>query len=550
MDQKPATSALSGAVSFLPPAGTGWRRVVLAAFFVLPLLYAAIGLWMGQNASWDFRNYHLYNAHAFLNDRYGRDLMPSQLQYFFNPLLDVPFYGLSTVLPPKVAYSVLAAVQGLNGILLFMICYVAGRDAAPVKDRTLQAVFLTVMGLGGAMAVSEIGMVYYDNVLSLGVFAAILLALRWQGVMTKPQAFLCGLPLGMVAGLKLPFAIFCVGAGAAFLLATPGDDRTKLRAALMAGLGVVAGLAVTYGFWGWKMWTAYGNPFFPHFNMLFQSPLMPDMTVVVDRRFFPNTIAELLFYPFVFALDPLRTEDQAYTDFRFAIVYALLLAIAAACLWRRYGRQQDFWPSGAGFTTRFLMVFVAGSYLAWLFYFCVYRYLLPVEMLAPLLVAVMLPLLPLTARAQRGVLAGVMVFLLLTTRGTDWGRLKQWSPDVTAVQTMLAADDKGLVLMAGEEAYSHLIPVLPQGLDYIRIESRFYKPDQMKQPFNDMVRSRIDVHKGPVRLLIPAQDYASVSMRGALAYFGLELTGGKCQRVTDPLYKPETYALCDLKRKS
>lgn len=531
-------------VSFLPPQDSGWRSVVFVFFLVLPIFYAVLSIWLGQNASWDLLNYHLYNAHAFLNDRFARDLMPSQLQYFFNPLLDVPFYWLATSLPPHVAYSILAAVQGLNGIPLFMICYAALQSSAP-RSRTLLSLILTVLGLSGAMAMSEIGMVYYDNVLSLAVLLSLVMILRLQEKTTPLALFLCGLPLGLATGLKLPAAIFCVGGCGAFFL-TQQDFKIQFKTAFIFGLGILAGMAVTYGWWGWIMWSRFGNPFFPHFNMLFRSSLMPDMTAVVDLRFFPDTVVELLFYPFIFAFDPLRTEDQVYTDFRMFIFYSLLLLVIGCGLWRHYIKKQAFLPPST-FTVRYLVGFAAVSYVAWLFYFCVYRYLLAVELLLPLLIVLMASVLPLKINMRHIFTTACLVFIALTTRPADWGRLPQWSPQLFASETNLSADETGLILMAGESAYSHLIPTLPEGLNFIRIESRFYKPLEMKQPFNDMVRREIEKNKETVRLLIPAQDYGSKSTREALMFFGFELSNHKCQKITDLVYQPNIYALCDVK---
>src|SRR5437763_8628840 len=51
-------------------------------------------LQLGQDANWDLRNYHFYNAFALFHHRLGVDLAPAMSQSYFNPILDLPFYGL------------------------------------------------------------------------------------------------------------------------------------------------------------------------------------------------------------------------------------------------------------------------------------------------------------------------------------------------------------------------------------------------------------------------------------------------------------------------
>src|SRR2546425_5096832 len=57
-----------------------------------------------QDVNWDLRNYHFYNAWAFVHGRLGWDLAPAQGGTFHNPLPDPPFYliGAAGWAPPPV----------------------------------------------------------------------------------------------------------------------------------------------------------------------------------------------------------------------------------------------------------------------------------------------------------------------------------------------------------------------------------------------------------------------------------------------------------------
>src|SRR6204780_2772309 len=104
----------------LPPKGHRARGLALALMMVAPFAFGALALALGQDANWDLRNYHWYNAYAILNGRYAIDILPSQTPWFYNPALDVPFYLLATHVPAMVTGFVLGCAQGLNFPLLFM----------------------------------------------------------------------------------------------------------------------------------------------------------------------------------------------------------------------------------------------------------------------------------------------------------------------------------------------------------------------------------------------------------------------------------------------
>ena len=73
------------------------KRLLMAG----PLVFGFMAVWLGQDANWDLRNYHWYNAYAFLNGRDGFDLLPSQTPYFYNPLMDVPVFWVNRIFPAR-----------------------------------------------------------------------------------------------------------------------------------------------------------------------------------------------------------------------------------------------------------------------------------------------------------------------------------------------------------------------------------------------------------------------------------------------------------------
>ena len=107
----------------LPPKGDKARPLALLLLVLGPLLCGVAALQLGQDANWDLRNYHWYNAYALLDGRHGYDLLPSQTPFFYNPLLDVPVFLLGRLLSGQQLGFFLGVVQGLNFCLLFMIAH-------------------------------------------------------------------------------------------------------------------------------------------------------------------------------------------------------------------------------------------------------------------------------------------------------------------------------------------------------------------------------------------------------------------------------------------
>ncbi len=259
--------------SLLPPPGTRARALTIAVLMLAPVAFGALALFLGPDANWDLRNYHWYNAYAWLTGRTARgtDFMPSQGQFFFNPLADVPFYWLATHVPLRVAGFILGAVQGLNFPLVFMLAYRCLVIPDPLR-KTAACCALAALGTLSAMGISEIGTVFQDNTTSLGILLSALLVLwRLDYLLTGPRAkaaalaLLCGIPAGLAAGLKLTCISYCLGLCIALLVITV-DMRRCVLLSFFFGLGVLAGFAATDGAWAWHLYSQYGSPVFSAFQ--------------------------------------------------------------------------------------------------------------------------------------------------------------------------------------------------------------------------------------------------------------------------------------------
>ncbi|MGE4351726.1 MAG: hypothetical protein AB7E52_06010, partial [Bdellovibrionales bacterium] len=212
----------------LPPLSGKAGRLAFLLLAVIPFLFGFMALYLGQDANWDFRNYHWYNGYAALTGRYDTDLLPSQLPFFYNPALDIPYYLLASNVPAKLAAFVLGSVQGLNFILLFMLCHATLIIPNP-KQKVWACTALSLLGMLGGGGLSQLGTTFYDNITSLGLFASALMVIRFFPTMIAEKtsyrkafalAALAGFPAGIMMGFKLPFAPFCVALCGALWLVT------------------------------------------------------------------------------------------------------------------------------------------------------------------------------------------------------------------------------------------------------------------------------------------------------------------------------------------
>jgi hypothetical protein len=530
----------------LPQPGSAARYLALMLLVVAPLLIGLLGLHLGPDANWDLRNYHWYNAYALVNGRFGFDLLPSQLPSFYNPALDVPFFFLASSLPAQLAGFILASVQGLNFILLFMLAHAALIIPRPLQ-KVLVCTLLAAMGVLGASGIAQIGTTFYDNITSLGVFLSALLTLRSYPLLLRASwpkalalAILCGFPAGVMMGLKLPSVVFCIGLCGALLFVS-GSLQRRVGIAFGFGIGVLLGLALSLGPWAWSLYQQFGNPLFPYFNTIFQSPFAP-LSSARDLTFIPQNWHDRLFFPFIFSQNPYSVGEIPWRDLRLPLLYCLLpIGLVLHLVSHLTHNKTD--PITTPLPTRYLLWAATLSYAVWLFLFAIYRYILSLEMLAPLLIVMALGMLPWQVRTRAVFAAVVLAAIVVTIQPGTWRRKPHWQDHTVSVQGPdLKASGDLMILMAGYEPYSHVLSEFPPHIPFIRIQSNFTGPETNTE-MNTLIKQRVTNHKGSFKLLIP--QHHLLLGKAALQSFDLTLAPDSCQAVRDNL-SDFRLALCDV----
>ncbi len=445
------------------------------------IYFVALGITsviLGQDVSWDLRNYHFYNPYMLLTGRFKYDVLPAQIQTFFNPLMDVPFFVAIYYLklPPVVVGFFLGGFHGLNQWLVHLITYHSFNKVGEKYKITL-SIAAAITSIFGAAYISELGTSIGDNTTSVFVLGGLFFIVSSLGKnlpIPSKNILLSGLLLGLATGLKLTNALY----GISFLVAInflPNSWPDKLRNLMLSILSMALGFSLTAGYWIILMWTKFANPLFPFFNKIFQSPYIETDVNLQDLRFLPRDIWQWLFYPFYFAQEQTLVAELKFKESRFAIAYILIVALLGFILYRYATKKLIFPVNNLIYTSilSFLLPFYLTAYFIWLIKFSIYRYLIVLELITPILILLIVGYFYPKRNPVLLVTLGIFVLILATVKPLDWWRIS-WSDNYFSIdrQALLQYQDDVIVLWGGEPV-SYVVPYFPSNTRFLRITGNF-----------------------------------------------------------------------------
>jgi hypothetical protein len=448
-------------------------RLSRACLLLIPVCFGLISLWLGADCNFDLLNYHFYNAYAFLDGRIGRDLAPASLQSYFNPVLDVSYFVLTQHWPRFTGF-LMGLLHGLNFLLLLGIAR-SVLPLLPSGDRLRVPLLLALAGCFTGNFLSELGNSMGDDSTALFVLGAVYLLLKSWPRLTEDSwrasvvVLVAGGIAGMGAGLKLTNSIYAVALCMAFLV-LPLRWPLRIKLAFVFGCGVLAGLALTGGYWLLHMWQLYGDPLYPQFTTWFPSPLARS-TAVADTKWLPKGVLEFLTWPFIIAWNPRRVGQIELYQLIWPLLYVLFGWWAVA---RLRGRARGADAAATDGRPLFLLAIVAVGFWLWAALFSIYRYLVPIEMLAPL--ALFLLCIRLRSYTQgRRVTAWILgaATLLVLLDGCSWGH-EGWN-DVTfrADMPAIGSPANTTILLVGIPPYGWLTPSFPEEVTFAGVRRGF-----------------------------------------------------------------------------
>jgi hypothetical protein len=488
------------------------------------VLAGAASIALRQDSSWDLQNYHYYNAWAFVHGRFGVDWAPAQLQTFYSPFLDLPFYAMVAAgMPPAAIAFALAAPTGVG-----WYCFARMAERLFAGQRAAAAGAVAI-GVTAPMSVSLIGTTMNDWYVAAFVMAALWLVVRAEASMRTLAV--AGALVGLAAGLKLTGSVYALGFLAA--VATLGGDwRVRSRQVLVAGVAMAAAFAVAAGPWMWILYERFGNPLFPYYNDIFRSP-WADPVRFTATRFGPQTLPEWAVFPYamLWNLQGFVAEPE-FRDARPALLYTLALVALVA---------RPPAPPAARREWRFLGAFFLASFVAWAAMYRIFRYLVPLEMVGALFIAYFL------VRFARGrrvavAVAVALAAVVVTAKFPTWWR--QRFDQQFFVVAMPPVEAGALVLLVAPEPMSYVLPSFPSDARFAGLVSNFNDPGRANR-LQQTIAAAIGEHRGPVYALAvpPGRDEGGQ----ALARVGLERAS--CADIVTNL-RVSPLELCRLRRRA
>lgn len=348
---------------------------------VIALLCVAWTMLIGKDLGWDIANHHYYVPFAWMEGRIASDLYGAGPQSYQNPLGFLPFYFMvQWAWPAWLIGCVLALIHSLNLVFVERMARTLWADAPGRGVWIFFALLLT--GLA-PIFLFVLGSSTVDAIGSVLVLAGLLPLFSAGGGRWRCWGLLgAGVLLALAFAVKQSNAVFVLTA-AALLLWQWGRRRRRFTDLLWCALGVACGLLLGMGWYCWVLWNQFGNPVFPLYNNIFQSPFAAS-TAAVAGRFMLDGFADLFWRIWDIAQMKRFVYYEGFApDIRPLLLVLFSLLALVVVLGRRMLRR----PRGAGYKPMDidLLLFMAVGYVLWILTSGNGRYALPVFLLCGLM---------------------------------------------------------------------------------------------------------------------------------------------------------------------
>ena len=506
----------------IEPIRTQHRLLLVLNLALLTAFCVAAGFYsisQGTDANWDLKNYHVYSAYAFVNNRMFYDIAPAQLQTYLNPVINLSTYYLMIMLNEKP--RLFAFVQGIPaGIYGFVVFRIGVMVASAIFGRTLMAytcaAAAAAVGLTGAGFMALVGTSTNDIVTGLLCLAALALVMReTASPLRRPWRIgSAGILAGAALAAKLTAVMYFLPI-ALIVLAILG-----YRAAFTFGVSAAAAFLVLWGPHAWQLWSATGNPLFPMYNHIFKSPeWLP--TWILGGRNLPRNALEFVFYPFIWAVDQAHVTEITMRDLRLPVLYcafAISSVVALARLGSRKPEAPGLSRAGNARVVMALVGFIVISYVIWMSTFGIYRYAIVLESLtgAGLIAAAAVIFGRSEARVLTLLLAVFAVANVWITR-PDWGHVDHTYRVIDVEPLLIPAG--ALVVIVDRMPHGYLVPFLPADVRVVSIDNNFVHPGQA-YGLNRRISEIVSSHLGAIAVISSALT-DDATMQAALAHYRL-----------------------------
>lgn len=236
--------------------GLAWLALVS-----IPLALGGIGL------GWDALNHHIYLGWIAQQPRFDRDFAAAGYQAYQYPYLYWPVYRLFEAgVSGRVAGAVLVSLHVLAVPALWLIAR-TGIAGAGWYETTMRAAAVG-LALSGEVFLSLMDTTANDGLAAVPLVWAVALAVIAtdsacaSGGSAKRYVVLSGLLAGIATACKLSNGPLALALPLVWVTSGRGL-RARAVQVLRGGAWTLAGFAVAWSWWGWQLWTQFGNPFYP-----------------------------------------------------------------------------------------------------------------------------------------------------------------------------------------------------------------------------------------------------------------------------------------------
>jgi hypothetical protein len=312
--------------------------------------------------------------------------------------------------------------------------------------------------------------------------------------------------------------------------------------------GMLVGFIATYGFWGLVLWKRFGSPVFPFFNGVLKSEYWDSRTFFDSN--FKRTAVQWLTLPFQLAYRGMIASETNQRDARMAVLVVLvfILALSAARQWRSSGlRAQPLGRVAMPQSIVLLIAFTGFSYLVWLIVFRVYRYTIPIELVASLLLVLAMRAALAGSKYQTVIAAVVLGAIVATTAFQDLGRIPLRAERYIEVKVPSIPPDSLVLILSGEPV-AYIVPFIESRPRIVRPISNFTGPDHHNRLQRE-ITSVVYSQRGPLYVIryLDTRDHTEDE---ALAFYGLKRVDERCQTIESNLEGGRQLGICPVVRDS
>ncbi|NML42700.1 hypothetical protein HHL11_02985 [Ramlibacter sp. G-1-2-2] len=243
--------------------------IVWIALASIPVALGGIGL------SWDALNHHIYLGWTAEHPRFDRDFLAASYQGYQYPYLYWPAWKLFQ-------HNVPGSIAGVVIVTLHLVAlpalWLIARSCIPGRSWYATAMRITAVALGfsGELFLSLLDTTTNDGLVSVPFVWAVAVALlaaqpqeeRPSWLTAARAVALSGLLAGISVAFKLSNGPLALLLPLLWLLAGarwPG----RVVQAIHGGIWTLFGFALALAPWGFQLWKAFGNPFYPFFEPQF-----------------------------------------------------------------------------------------------------------------------------------------------------------------------------------------------------------------------------------------------------------------------------------------